>query len=65
MQDVFRKEYKAISEKQALWMGAIKEKAQELWDMIDESGDPSNGRMIAVAKTKLETSIMWAIKAIT
>lgn len=63
--DVFRKEYKPLSDAQKAQMEMIKEMAQELWDVIDANSTPDNGRMMAVAKTNLEQAIMWAVKGLT
>ena len=63
MSDVFRKEYRPLGDEAKVKMAAIKDKAQSLYDeIIDAKGD---ARMIALAVTNLEQSIMWAIKAIT
>jgi hypothetical protein len=64
MSDLFRKEYKSLSDYQKESIDKIKDKAQELWDEIEctQGTDP---RMIALAKTNLEQAVMWAIKAIT
>lgn len=65
MQDTFRKEYKPLSEGQKMQMEAVKSCAEELERIINECVTPENGREIAVAKTQLETAIMWAVKGIT
>lgn len=47
-------------------LDGIREDAAHFWDRIN--GIPSNkenGRMIALAKTKLEESAMWATKALS
>lgn len=69
MSDVFRKVYTPISEEKKARIESIKDKAQELYDLI--AGDPNEGmsgdtaRMLALAKTNLEQSIMWAVKGLT
>jgi hypothetical protein len=65
MSDTFHKEYKPLSEGQRLWIGKIKEQAEVLESMFDDINTPDMGREIAVAKTKLEESIMWAVKGLT
>lgn len=67
--DTFRKDYTPLDEEQKEKMTAIKDKAQELLDLFDstvtreERSDRS--RCMAVARTNLETTIMWAIKGVT
>ena len=65
MSDTFRKEYKPLSEKQKDMIADVKNIAtilEELFTLIDT---PDCGREIAIAKTNLEQSIMWAVKGIT
>lgn len=63
MADVFRKNYTELSALQKSDVASVKDKAQELYDLLDKvAADP---RSIAVAKTNLEQSIMWAVKGIT
>ena len=67
--DTFRKEYTPLDDEQKEKMAAIKDKAQELLDLFDstvtreERSDRS--RCTAVARTNLETTIMWAVKGVT
>jgi len=69
MNDVFRKEYTPLDDQQKLAMGEIKDKAQELLDLFnqfvpqDERSERS--RCMAVARTNLEQTVMWAVKAVT
>ncbi|MBV6446339.1 MAG: hypothetical protein IFNCLDLE_02632 [Ignavibacteriaceae bacterium] len=65
MADTFRKEYKELSEGQKLWMNKIKETAEILESMYNDINTPDMGREIALAKTKLEESVMWAVKGLT
>lgn len=46
-------------------MRRIKEKAEELETLYTEASDPDIGREIALAKTNLEQSVMWAVKGVT
>lgn len=63
MTDIFRKEYKPLTEEKKELVMFIKQEAERLYQMIENAdGDP---RMKALAKTNLEQSIMWAVKAIT
>jgi hypothetical protein len=65
MSDTFRKEYKPLSESQKLMMEVFKELAQELHNNYCDYVGDKDPRYIALAKTALEESVMWAIKAIT
>lgn len=67
MSDVFRKQYKALSEEQKNTILSLKSKAEELLNQfeligVNKSIDP---RPVALAKTYLEQSIMWIVKAAT
>ena len=61
--DTFRKEYKELTPEVTLAMGAMKVFAQSLLDFIDEKVPA--GREKSLAVTKLEESIMWAVKGLT
>jgi len=67
--DTFRKEYTPLSEDQKSQMGAVKDMAESLEGLLNGVLDPNErserARCIAVAKTNLETTIMWAVKGIT
>lgn len=66
MTDTFRKEYLPLDEYQKLQMAAIKDKAEELESLFNAVG--ANGydmRMVKLALTNLEQSVLWAVKAVT
>ena len=75
--DIFHKDKsKPLDEQQTAMVDEIKTKAEELWMLIDTSvgnraakaeGDMGGviNRCGAVAKTELETAVMWAVKGIT
>lgn len=66
--DTFRKEYTPLNDRQKQEMAEIKDKAQELFDLIDKvDTDTASGktRCLALAKTNLEQAVMWAIKGVT
>ena len=65
MSDTFRKEYKPLREEKKTQMKHTKDLAESLESFINEHTTPENGREMAVAKTQLETAIMWAVKGIT
>lgn len=65
--DVFRLEYKELSDEQKDATVDIKRKAQELWNVMDDAvkvpgADP---RLIAVGKTLLEEAVAMAVKGVT
>lgn len=62
--DVFRLNYTTVSDENKMKIAAIKVQAQGLYDLISDNSE-ADLRMLALAKTKLEESIMWAVKGIT
>lgn len=66
MADVFRKEYRSLSDDQKAQIANIKNAAENLHGWMESSSfvNPDQ-RMMALAKTNLEQAVMWAIKAIT
>ena len=67
MPNVFRNVYREWSSDELAAINHLKETAQVLWDEFDAAGELPNAdkRMIALAKTNLEQSVMWAVKAVT
>lgn len=65
MSDTYRKQYRPLTDSEKKSMENIKIKAEELETLFDEINNPNIGREIALAKTKLEETIMWAIKGLT
>lgn len=69
MSDIFRQEYSPVSSEASAKVLEVKQKAQELYDSIDFIGilgvPGIDYRCLAVAKTELETAVMWAIKGLT
>jgi hypothetical protein len=68
MTDIFRKEYKLLTEVQKTQISLIKTNAIGLLDAINfiSATEPNvDIRCMEIAKTELETSVMWAIKGIT
>lgn len=67
MRDTFRKEYKQLSGEIKDTMFVFKSIAENLereFDLVEIDIDVDK-RCLALARTNLEQSIMWAIKAIT
>ena len=65
--DVFRKEYKRLSDDQESQMELIKVQAEKLLASfeIKEGERSEKSRCMAIARTNLEQAIMWAIKGVT
>jgi hypothetical protein len=62
MPDIFRKQYRQLNDGEKKTLDAIKDKAQELYNVLEQL---PNGREVSLAKTNLEQSVMWAVKAVT
>jgi hypothetical protein len=62
MNDRFRRSYRQLSEEEIALVGQIKEKAGELAVLLEQVGEP---RTRALSHTKLEESVMWAVKGVT
>jgi len=69
MADTFRKEYTELSDEQKDQMNAIKDTAQVLLNLFDDAVPTDErserSRCMAIARTNLEQTIMWAVKAVT
>ena len=65
MKDTFRMKYKPLTDGQKHQMEVVKTLAGTLEKAINDNTTPDNGREMSVAKTQLETAIMWAVKGIT
>jgi hypothetical protein len=60
--NVFRKEYRELTEAEKQTVGAVKDIAGQLHNVL---ADCAQSREMSLAKTKLEESVMWAVKALT
>ena len=60
--NAMRHNYRVLSDEEKAKMVAIKDKGQELLDLIGSCG---GGREYALAKTKTEEAVMWAVKGLT
>ena len=58
----FRPRYRQLTEDEKAFHDALKSKAAELEEMIEQIAP---GRYRAMALTDLESSIMWAVKELT
>jgi len=62
MSDVFRSVQRELTDAEKATVSKLKDLAGELHELFSASAP---GREIAVAKTKLEEAVMWAVKGIT
>lgn len=60
--NVMRHEYRVLSDEEKLSMRDIKDLGFHFWSVLDALG---TSRELAIAKTKIEESVMWAVKHIT
>ena len=62
-----RHEYKVLTDNEKIDMKAIKDVGLEFFKRIEtvESHYPNSSRELAIAKTKVEEAVMWAVKHIT
>ena len=58
----FRKVYRELSDSEKALINSIKATAEHL-DSLYEQLPTAQGRYVAVARTHLETSVMYAVKA--
>lgn len=65
--NVFRKAYRPLNDDEKAYLEALKNKAQELYDLISlyREHDVMHSRETALAQERLEESIMWAVKDVT
>lgn len=68
MADVFRKNYGTLTDEQKKQGEEIKSKAEELLNLFNAAVPAEErserSRCMAVARTNLETTIMWAVKGV-
>ena len=65
MSNVFRKEYRTLTEAEINKLSDVKEKAQELLELINDIEVVKDQRYREFAIKDLEQAIMWAVKSIT
>lgn len=63
MSDVFVRKYSPVNEDQKRDADWIKHKAEELLTAM-QAASYADPRMMAIAKTNLEQSVMWAVKGV-
>ncbi len=62
MEDLFREQYRVLNEAEKRAIASIKEAANQLINAIPQNS--AGARAYAVARTKLEESVMWAVKGV-
>lgn len=69
MADTFRKVYTPLDDEQKAEMAEIKDVAEKMLTIfntcVPQEERSERSRCMAVARTNLETTIMWAVKAVT
>lgn len=60
--NVMRHEYRVLSDAEKEQMKVIKDKGLDFLEFVDSVG---NSRELALAKTKIEEAVMWAVKHVT
>lgn len=60
--NAMRHNYRVLSDDEKAKMVSVKDKGQELLDLINSLGA---GREYSIAKTKIEEAVMWAVKGLT
>lgn len=66
--DVMRRSYRELTPGRQKWVEEIKTKGQEFFDLIQRfegEGETVNPRHLAIARTKIEETVMWATKGVT
>lgn len=57
-----RHKYRVLTDDEKALMEALKDKGQELLDLIENCGA---SRELSIARTKTEEAVMWAVKHVT
>lgn len=57
-----RHQYRVLSDQEKATVTEIKDLGQQFLNLVEDLG---NGREYALAKTKIEEAVMWAVKGIT
>jgi hypothetical protein len=63
--NIFRPVYKELSEEERKHIEDVKNKADELYHLLPKTDGRGSNREVAVAITKLEEVVMWAVKGMT
>lgn len=62
MNNIMRHEYRKLETDDLEAMKKIKDKGLEFWELVESLGA---SRENAIAKTKIEEAVLWAIKHVT
>lgn len=62
---VFRSTYRALSPEEVVHVLEIKDHAEGLLAAMLGTKTMTHSRELSLARTKLEESVMWAVKAVT
>ena len=65
MTDLFRSEYRVLSDLEKDHVARVKACASEMARLLQQGSKPLDARCVSLARTKLEECVMWATKAIT
>lgn len=60
--NVMRHGYRKLTDQEKLDMSNVKDKGLEFWELVDKLGA---GRELAIAKTKIEEAVLWAVKHVS
>jgi hypothetical protein len=60
--NIMRTQYHELNEFEKAALARIKAIGADFWGLVDSLG---NGRELALAKTKIEEAVMWAVKGMT
>jgi hypothetical protein len=60
--NVMRHGYRVLSDTEKNHMQKIKDEGLAFWNLLDSIGE---SRELSLAKTKIEESVMWAVKHVT
>lgn len=65
--NTMRHQYRVLSDDEKKLVTAIKDTGLDFLNLIDTVGDDirRNPRELALARTKIEEAVMWAVKAVT
>jgi hypothetical protein len=69
--NIMRHEYRVLSEDEKRLMQALKDRGLDFVNLLheigdtDPTGDRQASRELALAQTKIEEAVMWAVKHIT
>ncbi|MEA3017745.1 MAG: hypothetical protein QOI38_2467 [Sphingomonadales bacterium] len=63
--DQLRLQPNVLSEDQTRLVQTVKQRGQELINLLPKTDDPEADRALSIAEVRLEEAIMWAVKGIT